>query len=69
MKMVNLFPNMHTLKFFNMIIYMIQTLQVLMDTRGEEFAKSITECGQFKQLEDGTPYLVVLDEDKLNKLI
>ena len=52
-----------------MIIYMIQTLQVLMDTRGEEFAKSITECGQFKQTKDGVPFLIIEDEDKLSNLI
>jgi len=48
---------------------MIQTLQMLMNTRGEEFTKQISECGQFKQLEDGTPYLVIVDEDKLNSLL
>ena len=48
---------------------MIPTLQMLMNTKGEEFTKQISECGQFKQLEDGTPYLVIEDIDKLNTLI
>ena len=48
---------------------MIQTLQLLMNTKGEEYTKSIAECGQFKQLEDGTPYLVIEDEDKLHSIL
>ena len=69
MKTVALFPNMHTLKFFNMIIYMIQTLQLLANTRGEEFVKAIAECGRFQQTKDGVPFLIIEDEDKLNTLI
>ena len=52
-----------------MIIYMIQTLQMFVNTRGEEFAKSIAECGRFRQTKDGIPFLIIEDEYKLSNLI
>ena len=52
-----------------MIIYMIQTLQMFVNTRGEEFAKQISECGRFQQTKDGVPFLIIEDEDKLNSLL
>ena len=47
---------------------MIQTLQMFVNTRGEEFAKSVAECGRFQQTKDGVPFLIIEDEDKLNTL-
>ncbi len=52
-----------------MTIYMIQTLQLLAMTRGEEFVKAIAECGRFQQTKDGVPFLIIEDEDKLNVLL
>ena len=69
MKTVALFQNMHILNFTNMIIYMIQTLQMLANIKGEEFVKAIAECGRFQQTKDGVPFLIIEDEDKLNSLI
>ena len=51
-----------------MIIYMIQTIQLIITTQGEERARQIAECGQFKQMKDGTPYLVITDEEKWTNL-
>jgi hypothetical protein len=42
---------------------------MFVNTRGEEFAKSIAECGQFQQTKDGVPFLIIEDEDKLNTLL
>ena len=52
-----------------MIIYMIQTLQMFVNTRGEEFAKRVAECGRIQQTKDGVPFLIIEDEDKLNSLL
>jgi hypothetical protein len=52
-----------------MTIYMIQTLQLLANTRGEEFVKAIAEYGRFQQTKDGVPFLIIEDEDKLSNLI
>lgn len=51
-----------------MIIYMIQTVQLIVLKHGEERARKIAECGQFNQMEDGTPYLVITDEEKWTNL-
>lgn len=48
---------------------MIQTLQMFVNTRGEEFAKSVAECGRFQQTKDGVPFLIIEDEDKLDTIL
>jgi hypothetical protein len=48
---------------------MVQTLQLLVNTRGEEFAKSIAECGRFAQTKEGVPFLIIEDEERLLSIL
>ena len=40
-----------------------------MNTKGEEYAKQIVECGTFQQTKDGVPFLIIEDEEKLDSVL